>query len=416
LPDQFGRAALGYGGRLLWGVSRDDEHLVPMLEKALTALGEEDSNLRVRLLARLAGGPLRDSSADPRRRRPLGAEALEMARRIDEPSTLAYALLGFIASHHGSDFTPEQVGLSQELIDLALKAGDVERAVEGYEVHIESSVELGDLESAHADLEAMTRLAEELRQPAQAWLVSVLRTLLALLEGRFDEAEQLIAETRILGERALTWSAATAHGLQLYVLRREQGRLEELEELVRCSARDNPTYPIWQCAFASMLVELGSVEEARSELEMLAANRFNAVPFDEEWDVSLCFLAETAARLGESEHAQTLYELLLPYSDRVAISYPEISLGPVSHFLGLLASATGSWRDAARHFEDALAMNERIGARPWLAHAQDDYAQMLRRRGEAGDTDKARLLLDNARTAYRELGMSSSASNGAYAH
>ncbi len=416
LPDQFGRAALGYGGRLLWGVSRDDEHLVPMLEKALTALGEEDSNLRVRLLARLAGGPLRDSSADPGRRRPLGAQALEMARRIDEPSTLAYALLGFIASHHAPDFTPEQVGLSQELIDVALEAGDGERAVEGYEVHIESLVELGDLESARADLEAMAKLAEELRQPAQAWLVSVLRTLLALLEGRFHEAEQLIGETRALGERALNWNAATAHGLQLYLLRREQGRLQEVNELVRSAAKDNPTYPIWRCALASMHVELGTMEEARSELEVLAADRFSAVPFDEEWDLSLCFLAETAARLCESEHAQTLYELLLPYSGRVAIGYPEISLGSLSRFLGILASTTGRYEDAARHFEDALAMNERIGARPWLARAQDDYAQMLRRRGKAGDTAKARLLLDNARTAYRELGMRSSASNGAYVH
>ena len=46
-------------------VSRDDERLVPLLERAIAAAGTEDSILRVRLLARLAGGPLRDARFPP---------------------------------------------------------------------------------------------------------------------------------------------------------------------------------------------------------------------------------------------------------------------------------------------------------------------------------------------------------------
>jgi hypothetical protein len=49
-----------------------------------------------------------------------------------------------------------------------------------------------------------------------------------------------------------------------------------------------------------------------------------------------------------------------------------------------------------------------MGARPWLARAQDDYAQMLLGRGETGDAEKAGVLLDSARAIYRELGMKSS--------
>jgi DNA-binding SARP family transcriptional activator len=405
LPDHLARAALGYGGRLIWDVSRDDADLVPLLERALAALGDEDSVLRVRLLARLAGGPLRDSTADAERRRSLGAQALAIARRIGEPSTLAYALLGYIGSQHSPDFTPEQVELSDELVGVALQAGDLERALEGYDNHLEASIELGDVAAAHSDLKAMTNLAEQLRQPAQRWLVAVLRALLALLEGRFDEAEQLITETRSLGERAQSWNAAVTYGLQLYVLRREQGRPGEVEELVRRAAKDFATYPIWRCVFVNMLAELGATDEARAELDALAANRFSRLPFDEEWEVSLCFLAETAARVGAEDHAASLYELLQPYAERIAISYPEISLGPVSRFLGLLASTTVRYDDAARHFEDALAMSERIGARPWLAHAQDDYAHMLLQRGEPGDVEQAHGLLDSARAVYAELGM-----------
>ena len=73
LPEQLGRAALGYGGRLIWDASRDDPYLMPLLERALAELGEGDSILRVRLLARLAAGPMRDSTADPNRRRAIAA-------------------------------------------------------------------------------------------------------------------------------------------------------------------------------------------------------------------------------------------------------------------------------------------------------------------------------------------------------
>ena len=66
--EQLARAAIGYGGRLIWDVSRDDEYLVPLLERALGALGEEDNALRVRVMARLAGGPLRERSGTTRPR------------------------------------------------------------------------------------------------------------------------------------------------------------------------------------------------------------------------------------------------------------------------------------------------------------------------------------------------------------
>jgi DNA-binding SARP family transcriptional activator len=406
LPDQLARAALGYGGRFIWDVSRDDQSLLHLLERALVALGDEDSSLRVRLLARLAGGPLRDSSADPRRRQALGAEALKIARRIGEPSTLAYGLHGYLSSHLSPDSTLEQLELAKEMIHVALSAGDAERAVEGYQVHLEASIELADVSSARVDLDAMTALAEELGQPAQKWLAGVYRTALALLEGRFDEAEQLINETRSIGERALSWSTTVAYGLQLYLLRREQGRVEEVEELVRRAATENPTYLIWRCVLADMLLALGSTAEARTELDALASDSFGAIPFDEEWAVSLCFLAGAAARTGDRARAETLYGLLLRHADKVALSYPEISLGPISRFLGLLASTTRRYDNAGRHFEAALATTERIGARPWLAHTQDDYAHMLLARGEPGDAENAAGLLDRARAAYRELGIS----------
>src|SRR5262249_52306028 len=398
-----------------WDASRDDEHLAALLESALAALGGEDSTLRVKLLARLAGGPLRDSTADVQRRESLGAQALEMARRIGDPPTLAHALFGYINSHLSPDGVPEQLELAKELVEVASETGDIEREVEGLEVRFESSIELGDLATAHEDLDTMTALATDLRQPAQTWLVGAYQAVLALLEGRFEEAEQLIEETRSLGERVVGWNAAVTHGLQLYVLRLAQGRVHEVEELVRRAARDYSTFPIWRCVLANMTAELGSASSARSELEALSVDGFGGLPFDEEWDASLCLLAETAARLGERGHAEALYELLLPYADRVAYCYAEISVGPISRSLGILAATTERWDDAERHFKDSLQLNERIGARPWLARTRDDYGRMLLERGGPGDREKAQELLSAAVATYRECGMDAYALKGSKA-
>ncbi|MBA3261285.1 MAG: tetratricopeptide repeat protein [Thermoleophilaceae bacterium] len=166
-----------------------------------------------------------------------------------------------------------------------------------------------------------------------------------------------------------------------------------------------PTYPIWRCVLARTASELGHAAEARQALEALAADGFTHLPFDETWLASVGLLAETASALSDAERASVLYELLLPYSDRVAVSYAEISTGAVSRPLALLAATTERWDDAAHHFEDALEINERIGARPWLAQTQHDYAQMLLARDAPGDNKKAQLLLSEALATYGELGM-----------
>jgi tetratricopeptide (TPR) repeat protein len=82
-PEQLARAALGYGGRFVFNASRDDPRLRPLLEEALAALGDTDRELRTRLMARLAGGPLRDEQSRERRAT-LSEHAIQLARLAGE--------------------------------------------------------------------------------------------------------------------------------------------------------------------------------------------------------------------------------------------------------------------------------------------------------------------------------------------
>jgi eukaryotic-like serine/threonine-protein kinase len=401
-PEQLARAALGYGGRIIWEVFRDDEYLVPLLERALAALGTEDSVLRVKLLARLAGGPLRDASFPAERRASLSREALHMARRLDDPPTLAYALAGYIPANHSPDHTHEQIRLATELIQIATEVGDLERAVEGHEAAGGAWLELGEMSNAKAELEAMAKLAGELRQPSQNWYVAEQQALHALVEGRLGDADRLIHEALDLGELSQRWSARVAYRMQLYLLRRHQGRLDELVETFEAhrGAFQYRTYPVFDCILARFYDELGREAEARARFEALASEDFAGVPFNEEWLLSLSLLAETASSLCDAARAQVLYRKLLPYADRVAVGIPEISLGSVARYLGLLASTIGL-EDAERHFEEAMAVNGRIGARPWLAHTQHDFARLAVER----DPERAQELLETCLKTCRELGL-----------
>src|SRR5262249_1046641 len=82
-----------------------------------------------------------------------------------------------------------------------------------------------------------------------------------------------------------------------------------------------------------------------------------------------------------------------------------ICLGSVSRSLGILAAAMRRWESASAHFEDALTTHARMGARPWLAHTQHNYATMLLDRSEPGDHARALELLKAAIHTARELGM-----------
>jgi DNA-binding SARP family transcriptional activator len=377
LREHLGRAALGYGGRIIWEVSRDDPRLVPLLERAIEAQGDADGALRVRLLARLAGGPLRDASFPPQRKAALSEEALAMARRLGDDATLAYALHGYVLGHHSPDHTRTQLEVATELVEVARRAGDKERTFDGHEERFDALVELGDVAAARRELAAMQQVARELRQPSQAWLVTAHEALLALLAGALDDAERLVHAARDLGEGPQSWNAAVTYRLQLYVLRREQGRLAEIEELVRASVAEYPTYLIFRCVLAHVLCQTGSHDEARAALAGLAPDRFASLPFDEEWLVSTGLLADAASALGEVEQAEVLYELLAPYEDRIAISYPEVSTGAVARNLGVLAAMIGRRDEARRHFAAAVALHRRIGARTWLARTERDASSLL---------------------------------------
>ena len=99
--------------------------------------------------------------------------------------------------------------------------------------------------------------------------------------------------------------------------------------------------------------------------------------------------------------------MLLPYERLYAQAPVEAAFGSLARALGVLATTLHRFPEAEGHFDVAIETERRMGARPWLAHAQHDLAAMLLARGATGDSERARALLEDVVATYRELGMDS---------
>ena len=151
--------------------------------------------------------------------------------------------------------------------------------------------------------------------------------------------------------------------------------------------------------------DLGFEQPARKAFEEIAATGF-AFPIDAKRNLTLSYLAEVCARLGDADRAEQLYELLLPYRD-VALVVPvaTVCCGSNARYLGMLAGVMGDWAAAEEHFEAALVMDERLRAWPWLAHTKYEFASALLARGRARDRGRAETLLAEAAASAERIGM-----------
>jgi len=253
-------------------------------------------------------------------------------------------------------------------------------------------------------LDAVQRLAAEVRLPAARFMAAVVQASLALLEGRFADAEALVESALRSGASSVPWDAVIFSRVQRFALRLEDGRLAEMEPAIRRSAAEFPTRPFFRCLLARLLTELGDEDGARFVFEQLAAGRFADIPVNNDLLLSLAHLAEVAWFLRDADRGAVLHGLLLPYRGLI-VDTLETSTGAVDRYLGLAALTTGDLETAELHLRDALRLNTRIGAHPWAARAQADLAALLLARDQPGDRERAVELLEAALGTARRLGM-----------
>jgi DNA-binding CsgD family transcriptional regulator len=404
-PEVLARAGLGLGLEFTTGIVDPVE--VELLEEALATLGEADSPLRARVLARLAKALL--FTPQTRRRLALSEQAVELARRLGDPATLAAVLYDRHLAIWGTEqeVAAEGLAAATEVVELAERLGDRAMALRGRGLRRTDLLELGDLAGFDADLAAAEQTARELRQLHYHWQLPLARATRALLAGRFAEAEELAAQGLAIGRRAGDQAVEIFYAGVIATLRFMQGRFGETAELFQDLATRVPGFPVLRTALAAALAEAGRPVEAQAEVERLAAGDLAAVPRDLGWGLSLALLALACYHHGDTELVAKLYGLLEPYAERnIAVArIGALCLGPAAYFLGLLDLTLGRLEQAAGRFEHAAALAARIEARPIIAMSYEGQARALLALDHPGDHPKAQALLEQVMVAAHELGI-----------
>ncbi len=399
--ERLGEAAHGLSLGLETG--QIDEESVAVLTEALDGLGKVDSGIRARLLTRLAFKL--QFAGDPQRTVTISAEAVDVARRAGDLRALGEAMSSNYLARGGFSSIEERLASANEVLQIAEETASIEGRFWGHWQRLGAVLDMGDIERVDVELAAIRSAAEEFRQPFYLYFIPLLDAMRALAGGCWSDAETLIQQALATGQGPHGLAAVGMFGAQLFPLRREQGRMTEMEGPTRVYVDQFPLITAWRSALAYLYCELDRLEDARVEYE--TCGNPDAVLRDWNWPITIALLSEVCWHLDDQVAAPKLYDLLVPFANRnVIVGALAHFYGSTSRFLGLLATTLERWDEAEKHFNEALEMHAELSP-PWLGWTQFQYADMLLRRDSSGDREKALALLSQALDIAERLSMKS---------
>src|SRR5262249_33850732 len=156
--------------------------------------------------------------------------------------------------------------------------------------------------------------------------------------GRLDAAEAAANRSDEIARSGEEGHAAV-HGIQMFSIRREQGRLAEIAPLVRVIASgQTEADSVWRPALAVLLAEIGDIEAARGELRALVDGDVAAIVRGGLGVGGLIYAADACALIEDAALAATIYEQLLVFEGQnMVIGSAVACYGAADRMLGALA-------------------------------------------------------------------------------
>ena len=374
-------AALGDGermARVLLDTSRGfvrevflvDAEIVERLERCLELLPPGDSRERALVTMSLCGEL--SYSGQVERLVRLSGEAVDVARRVGDPDTLAIALsarLNAFAFPDSLDQTPALYAEVEALGDWAVTAGTEFRCAQASAVHAGWT---GDRDRFRNGLERMLAHAE-FAPPAGRWQIPSVQ---AGYELRFGDLAVAEARSEEVLRHATQTGEVDAHLWHLNLLGftlRQQGRIAEWLELYGPYVGDATGGDDAVSGAAGSLFVVALCEGERHDEARALAPRFFAFGRNHVRDTSMLAnlgaLAIVAAELNARDETAWLLERLEPFTGWWSAWGPNGAVGPVSTLVGRLRLTLGDRAAGNVDLDDAIAHCRANESRFFLAEA-----------------------------------------------
>ncbi|MFF3485005.1 BTAD domain-containing putative transcriptional regulator [Streptomyces sp. NPDC002701] len=253
-------------------------------------------------------------------------EAEALARRLDDPALLAFALNGtFMQSFTRAGLAPRRDEIGAELVELAARHGLVTYEVLGHLIRLQARAALGDLPAADLHAAVADRLAERHELPLVGVFTEWYGALRLSATGHPARAETAYraAATRLEG----AGMPGLQHGLlplALLCLRLTHGLPPVPDPALRT---DWGPYRPWARPFT--LLAAGRRTEARTALRALPEP-----PRDHLYEACCALEAEAARRLDDRAVRERARERLRPAAaEHAGAGSGLLTLGPVERYL-----------------------------------------------------------------------------------
>lgn len=392
MPDPLTRlqAAMGFE-ETNWRPGSIDFRAAELLSAAIADcdLPEDDVRL-VRATGSLARALAFAGQHD--RAEPLGEHAVSLARRTGDRTTIMHTLRTGLWHGLRPDAAGRQMERAEELSALGREAGDQESLCEAAHFGALASY----LAGRPADLEKYTRQAQAAaasgRQPFMDYTATCMLQNRAYRRGDFEEAQRLADTALRIGEFDSD-AMDGPHSVQLFMIRRETGRLEAVRHLVTGSESHTGR---WLPGLLALYTEFNLTDGMRRTLHTLLERDVESSVADARFPIELAFMADAAADLVDFEAMNTVRLLLARYSGSNIVAGQFVAaFGSADRYLARIAEATGDQVAADGLFASALSMDRRMGSDVHIAETLARHAVALQRRG---DQTGAAQLAEEART------------------
>ncbi len=378
---------------------------IASLFEVLARFGESETRTRTQLMALLSFELYQ--AGERKRARSIAADAVAMAQRVGDPVAIIDAALArYRIQTLGGRFLATALSESATMMEVALASGDLSSMHIAHRTRFVDLLMSGDLTGADIELLALARVTAELGAiPLDWWWVALWRSMRAQLGGNHTEAEAQCGRALATVHPTQMPEAEFNSLIQTVFLRREQGRLAELEPLIRPFIAGSPYRADLDMLMAVRAAELDDFDEAADALLRLLG-QLEGLQEDRAWGGIWFQLARVAFVLKDQAAAGLLYELGQERSGQcVVIGLAAVCVGAADLALGWLAETLGEHDDALRWYASAEIMNIRVDARAWLAQTRFDHAHLLAHRAGPGDLGAAEHLTDLAAQAAERIGL-----------
>ena len=333
-----------------------------IVESALEVADPADTATYARLLALLS----KSLTFTPEvvRRVTLAHHALRLAEESDDPRIIAGVAPAVLAAL----WAPGNERLRNEVAARALSAAEASGdPLLQFSVNLAArqvAIESGDPVTATHTLIRLRATAQKVGEPYLGWLIVLCETFEAMMAGRLSDAEALAAEALELGLHIGAPDAFTVYAAEFFVLGTFAGRHGELFPLVEQAAAENPSVLPFRLAYGIICTAVGQTDAAREILYEGMESGFAGLAVDNFWMTSVIAYVIIAIELDDREAASQLLPLIEPHATEISFN-GATSQGPVSAYVGKLASLLGRHDEAERHLKAALATATAFG---WTYH------------------------------------------------